>query len=51
MKKSMNSTESEAALTSMTLTAYLNKSRDVFSFYLSKLGTASPQNHSNILAV
>lgn len=42
MKKSMNSIESEAALASMTLTAYFNKSINVFSFYLSKLGTAYP---------
>lgn len=47
----MNSTEGEAALTSMTLTVYLDKSKSVFSFSLAKLGTASPYNRFNISAV
>lgn len=48
VKKSMSSTEGETALSSMTLTVYLDKSKNVFSFPLAKLGPASPHSHFNI---
>lgn len=38
----MNSTEGEAALSSMTLTVHLDESKNVFSFSLAKLDTVSP---------
>lgn len=36
MKKSMNSTEGEAASSSMTLTVHLDESKNVFSFFFGK---------------
>lgn len=51
MEKSMDSTEGEEALTSMTLTVYLDKSKNVFSFSLAKIDTESLYNHFNISAL
>lgn len=51
IKKSMNSTEGEAVLTSMTLTVYLDESKNVLSFPLAKLGTTSLYKHFNISSV